>query len=66
MKVKATRQGFYGTKIRNEGDEFEVTKETFSTRWMKALSKPGPKPKTVVEPLVAPIQAEEISTNTLY
>lgn len=56
MKVKATQQGFYGTQIRNEGDEFEVTKETFSKIWMKSLSKPGPKAK-VLESSEAPALA---------
>jgi hypothetical protein len=54
MKVKATQQGFYGNQIRNIGDEFEATKESFSSRWMEKLSKPGPKAKTVVEPSEAP------------
>ena len=67
MKVKATRKGFYGNCIREEGDKFTLevvkykkdgkdmkmsTEDQFSPSWMERLSKPGPKPKEQGTPAV--------------
>ena len=62
MDVISTKKGYYGGKIRNEGDEFTlqdiVTKDgdgnsvkvpvsqQFSKKWMKASNKAGRQPKT--------------------
>lgn len=37
IKVKAKETGFYGTKLRYEGDEFEVAHEHELGRWMEVL-----------------------------
>ena len=52
MKVRATRDGFYGDKLRKEDEEFELTdKKHFSKRWMEPASKkPTPKPEEEKEP----------------
>lgn len=42
MRVKATKLGFYGTKRRNEGDEFDLdAQKDFSKEWMVEVKKPG-------------------------
>jgi hypothetical protein len=57
MKVIAIQKGFYDNELRKEGDEFVIKgKDEFSEKWMKSLSKPGPKPKEPV--LVAPEPAQ--------
>jgi len=41
MKVKAKERGYY-KQIREVGDEFDIPKKIFSSRWMEDLSrKPG-------------------------
>ena len=50
IKVRAKERGYFGDKIREEGDEFEIKNEqAFSERWMekvggkkKAASKSEP------------------------
>ena len=48
IKVRAIERGYFGDKIREEGDEFTIDNEKqFSERWMekakkKATPKPGP------------------------
>ena len=51
MKVRATRKGYYGLKIREERDEFDIQdKSEFSEKWMVAVVKGSPRevsqPKT--------------------
>lgn len=37
IKVRAKETGFYGTKLRYEGDEFDVSFEHELGRWMEVL-----------------------------
>ena len=43
MKVKATQRGYYGSRVRNEGDVFEIeNQKVFSPTWMeKAPARKG-------------------------
>lgn len=40
MKVIALKPGFIHSHYKNEGDEFEVTENEFSHRWMKKVENP--------------------------
>tara|TARA_B100000959_G_C14907607_1_gene593698 strand:+ start:1160 stop:1333 length:174 start_codon:yes stop_codon:yes gene_type:complete len=41
MLVKATKKGFYGDVIRNEGDTFEIrSDDEFSNEWMSEVYIP--------------------------
>lgn len=43
MKVKATQKGYYGNKIIEIDEEFEILKpEHFSERWMISLEPEAP------------------------
>lgn len=49
MKVRATKTGFYGDKLRFEGDEFTIDSKTKLGSWMEQIKKkPGPKPRALV------------------
>ena len=38
MKVKAKQKGYFGGKLRQEDDEFEVgTEKEFSSKWMEKV-----------------------------
>jgi hypothetical protein len=39
MRVTAFRKGFHDGTLRYAGDKFEVSKEEFSPRWMRRLSR---------------------------
>jgi len=41
MKVRATRDGFYKTRIR-PGSVFEVEDKYFSSKWMEKVVDPSP------------------------
>ena len=43
ISVKASQLGFYGTKLRYEGDEFAVASEKELGSWMDRLDAPEPR-----------------------
>ena len=44
MKVRATRKGYYGLKVREERDEFDIQDESeFSEKWMVEVVKGSPR-----------------------
>ena len=43
MRVIATEKGFYGEKIRPEGEEFNIKRKTELGKWMKEVVKEEPK-----------------------
>ena len=50
MKVKATRTGFYGERLRFEGDVFTIDGKNQLGSWMEQIrKKPGPKSKPMIE-----------------
>lgn len=43
MLVKAIRKGYFGLKVRNKGDKFEVKdKQAFSSNWMEEVKSASP------------------------
>ena len=61
MFVQATRQGFYGC-LREEGDEFEISREAFSPTWMRSLDPQQPATDAVEpeEPAPAPVSRRRV------
>ena len=57
MKVKATKQGFFGGHLKNVGDEFDVPDGTKGS-WLEPVEKPVIKPVAAEEPVAK--AAEEV------
>ncbi|MEQ9347742.1 MAG: hypothetical protein RIG26_14980 [Thalassospira sp.] len=45
VKVIATEKGYFGKKVREPGDEFSVSDEMYSSRWMKPVDPKWTPPK---------------------
>ena len=45
IRVKSLQLGFYGTRLRPEGDEFDIKDESELGTWMEVqdVDEPGPK-----------------------
>ena len=51
IKVRATERGYFGDKIRNDGDEFSIDNEKeFSKRWMEKVGGKKSASKAKEEP----------------
>ncbi len=37
VKVKATQKGYFGGKLRQEGDTFSINEKEFSKKWMEKV-----------------------------
>lgn len=60
MKVIATRKGYYGSKVREPGEEFGLRSEAdFSEGWMKPSDGAAPKAKAKAKP-AAQVQETEV------
>lgn len=60
MKVVATRKGYYGSKVREPGEEFGLRSEAdFSEGWMKPADGIAPKAKGKAKP-AAQVQETEV------
>lgn len=44
MKVVAIAKGYYGDKIREAGEEFEISEPAHLGKWMKEVAKAAPAP----------------------
>jgi len=44
MKVVAIAKGYYGDKIREAGEEFELSSPDHKGKWMKEVGQPAPAP----------------------
>lgn len=50
MRVRATKAGYYGKKLRKVGEEFEIRDKSALGSWMVSLEKERPAAKTASDP----------------
>ncbi len=50
MKVKATRRGYYGSMVRDPGDEFVLKSKDDLGSWMQPIEAPKAEPKAEPKP----------------
>lgn len=60
MRVKATAPGFYG-RLRDVGEEFDISGEQDLGNWMAEIAKPEAKAKPGTKPAAKPEESGSLS-----